>query len=158
MYDIVHDGTGNGAYSLCVGRAPVRVELAAAPQAPRRGLGLHVLRSALGTATVGITGRCDRLVLVGVLDQTLEGDQARVVPLPRSYQRHPEADGCPAVVLVKRFVGPAEHNRVMFYLRPADWWDRVEMMGGNYAACSDCRLEHLTGFHGAVAVHDCFLG
>ncbi len=123
----------------------------------QRGLLLHVYRSASGQDCTlnGITGRFATCVLVGVVDYLAPG-ATRDKPVHRALglgsRLFAPGEDSPAVWLVS-----GKHRDTDRHIIPADengepdsrWW----MAGGNYVA-GDSRFLELTGWHGAVRVHD----
>lgn len=100
-------------------------------------------------------GRPGSVTVVAIRDETVNpiGKPAPLQPLPASarapFTATPER---PAAVLVKRRVG-----RVIWHiepLAPPEAGHTSFMAGGCYAGTSDSRFGEITGFYGAVSVHD----
>lgn len=124
------------------------------------GLVLDVYRHASGSygdcTNGGITGRCDRVTVVGVVDYR-DPDGSRAIPdvrpMPRDARNRLPQDDAPPVWLVIRADGDT-------YLLPGDpvtglpdartgWMD-----GGNFASAPDSRWTEVVGRIVAVRVHD----
>lgn len=119
----------------------------------RQGLLLTVYRDAahcVDYTNGGVSGRCARLTLVGVV--RIERGHKPVIQELDSYSQvfAPDEDA-PAVWLVLDYLGAR--------LVPAlpdtspDLGTRY-MFGGNFAGSSDGRWDRLVPFYGAVSVHD----
>lgn len=124
-----------------------------------RGLLLDVYRTArtddIDTTNGGITGRCDRVTVVGIVDYRDPGDgrpKPQVGPMPLEARHWEPDDQSPPVWLYI-----SDHD---MYLQPADaatgqpdvrgGW----MAGGNYAATTDDRWTRVLRHMVAVRVHD----
>jgi hypothetical protein len=93
------------------------------------------------------------VTIVAIRDETTSRSQAALQPLPEDlrapFTATPER---PAAVLVKRRVG-----RTIWHiepLTPPEAGRTSFMAGGCYAGTSDSRFSEITGFYGAVSVHD----
>lgn len=123
-----------------------------------RGLTMYVYRSSLGDCSNGgISSRCDRVVVVGVVTE-MQGGRSELRPFPESAMvGSVPADDAPAVIVVKRRMG----RQRLLHVEPLEQPNRDEgtpyMAGGCYVGGSDSRLRELLGadeFYGALSLHD----
>lgn len=127
-----------------------------------KGLTLNVHRTTRGDFTLdGVSGRADRLTLVGYRDESVHPARSVVRPLPDGSQVFEVKPDRPPVILVVRQFGA---DKILSILPAVEDGTEAQpgwfMFGGNYASLDDSRLsdltQQLTGhrFYGAVAIHD----
>ncbi len=120
-------------------------------EAMSRGLHASIFKNPLyrGCSNGGVSSRCDEVTIVGTQDRT-NGRRPAVQPLPRDSQVVEPTAARPAAIIVYRQLG-AER---LVTVEPLDPTGRLYMAGGSFVESSDSRFRALTGFYGAVALHD----
>lgn len=115
---------------------------------PTQGLRANIYRTARGDFSLGgISSRVDEVTIVGT--EYRDGG-TQFVPMRAP---HSVTEDAPAVVLVvRRLFGRIRTVSVEPY--QPDGPGLHYMAGGTYVATSDSRFGDVTGFYGAVSLHD----
>jgi hypothetical protein len=120
-------------------------------EALSRGLHASIFKhpSYRGCSNGGVSSRCDEVTIVGTQDRT-NGRRSPVQPLPRDSQVVEPTTAAPPAIVVYRQLGTER----LVTVEPLDQAGGLYMAGGSFVESSDSRFRALTGFYGAVALHD----